>query len=534
MKKSKILAIVLFFAFFTSSLLVVNIQHPTSATIDVPEEVSAVPNAWVPVPMGTKGIWMYDMTGITITLDGALGDWATVPHDVFNGVDTYIGYDATNVYVAVTWADATNSILLPTWNKTGLVDASHVAYDLIDGADDMVTVGFSDGVDTDLWTWTASNKTTQAYAYEHDGTTADGGTVSFIENLNGNETLPAFDNTNTPIVDYFAIANGTIYNYFYPETPTGGQTDVDISVDYTAGVYTIEMVRALDTGDADDFVMDFADLTGMSFFVGKANGYAGYDMNIPVAEYILSEGNDAATVTFDTVTNPVTESLLITGTIHDDYEGYDFIVEMSGWEDTYGPGSYDDIAVNEVTGNWSYLFLYNIDDMPLGEHTVNVTLTPKYETAINLGQAIEIDDIVAPQILGLVDMHERYPFGVPNDTLSLDFTVGLSDNYYSNADLTAYLYIYKDEGIALQHVMTQFSPGSTTFSVEVDLDYDPNAANNYTYFVQVWDGNLNKATSVSYWFIYGETTPATPGFTLIIAILGLAGASVVLVKKYKK
>jgi hypothetical protein len=534
MKKSKILATVLFFAFFSSSFLVVNIQHPTSATV-VPETISVEPDAKVPTPMGTKGIWMYDMTGLTITLDGALSDWATVPHDVFNGVDTYIGYDASNVYVAATWEDSSNDIILPTWNKTGLVNASVVAFELLDGEDDMLTVGFSDGVDTDLWTWTASNKTTQTNVYEHDGTDPDGGTVSFIENLNGNETLPAFDNTNTPIADYFAIANGTIYNYFYPETPTGGQTDVDISVDYTAGVYTIEMVRALDSGDADDFVMDFTDLTDMSFFIGADNKNDGLDMNIALQEYVLSEGNDAATVTFDTIVSPITESLLITGTVHDDYAEIDLIVEMSGWEDTYGPGSYDDIGYSAITGDWSYLFLYNIDDMPLGEHTINVTLDTKYDDPVNLGQEIEIDDIVAPQILGLVDMHARYPNGVPNDTESLDFTVGLSDNYDTNEDLTAYLYIWKDEGIALQHAMTLFSVGGQTFNVEIDLDYDITAANNYSYFVQAWDGNLNKGTSETYWFIYGETIPApTPGFTLIIAILGLTGASFVLVKKFKK
>ncbi|MHA1221013.1 MAG: hypothetical protein ACTSQB_04700 [Candidatus Heimdallarchaeota archaeon] len=294
------------------------------------------------------------------------------------------------------------------------------------------------------------------------------------------------------------------------------------------------MRRLLDTTEADDIVLDFSSLTDMSFFIGKANKDDGVDMVISTSEYTLSTGNIASELTFDTIVSPVTESLLIKGTAYDDYLNYDFTVEMTGWDDTYGPGSYDFITVDPITGNWSYLFFYQDMDMPLGEHNVTVIFKAKYDAPIEMYQTIEIDDIVAPQILGLVDMGARYDHGVPNDTLWLEFTVGLSDNYYSNADLTANLYIYKDDDVALQYPMTQFSAGSTTFSANVTLDYDVTAVNNYTYFVQVWDGNLNKVVSVKYWFIYGEFTDATPGFGLIAGILGLMGASFILYKKFKK
>ncbi|MHA1213556.1 MAG: hypothetical protein ACTSSH_13995, partial [Candidatus Heimdallarchaeota archaeon] len=268
----------------------------------------------------------------------------------------------------------------------------------------MFTAGFSDGTDTDLWTWTASVKTDQSVAFEHDDTS----NLSFATNFGDNETLPGFDNTQTPIGDYFAIANGTQYDYVFADTPTGSQTNVDLLVDYTAGVYTIEMRRLLDTTEADDIVLDFSSLTDMSFFIGKANKDDGVDMVISTSEYTLSTGNIASELTFDTIVSPVTESLLIKGTAYDDYLNYDFTVEMTGWDDTYGPGSYDFITVDPITGNWSYLFFYQDMDMPLGEHNVTVIFKAKYDAPIEMYQTIEIDDIVAPQILGLVDMGARY------------------------------------------------------------------------------------------------------------------------------
>ncbi|MHA1213555.1 MAG: hypothetical protein ACTSSH_13990 [Candidatus Heimdallarchaeota archaeon] len=108
MKKSKILATVMLLVFFSSAFLVFNIQHPTSGAIVAPEETLSVePNAYVPVPLGDEGIWIIDLTGETMVLDGSIADWTTAgaAHDLFGGADTYIGYDATYVYVAAVWAD---------------------------------------------------------------------------------------------------------------------------------------------------------------------------------------------------------------------------------------------------------------------------------------------------------------------------------------------------------------------------------------------------------------------------------------------
>ncbi len=53
--------------------------------------------------MDNKGIWIYDITGGSgIILDVDLTDWEVegVPHDIFNGVDVYLAYDASTIYVA--------------------------------------------------------------------------------------------------------------------------------------------------------------------------------------------------------------------------------------------------------------------------------------------------------------------------------------------------------------------------------------------------------------------------------------------------
>ncbi|MCE7746336.1 MAG: hypothetical protein GPJ52_14495 [Candidatus Heimdallarchaeota archaeon] len=56
--------------------------------------------------MGDKGIWIIDLFTYdnAIILDGNLSDWAGIPHDVFNGVDVYLAYNETYVFVATSWA----------------------------------------------------------------------------------------------------------------------------------------------------------------------------------------------------------------------------------------------------------------------------------------------------------------------------------------------------------------------------------------------------------------------------------------------
>jgi hypothetical protein len=545
MKMSKVLATVLFLAMFASSFAAVKITTSTftSGSSPVFESTYYDPNVYVGTPIGSKGIWIEEVT-TAITVDGDLADWSTYRSGYFEGINVSVGYDSTYVYVACQWFDSTQSAAISNWMKEGLDDPSHAYFYEYAGADDMITVGFKDGAaTTDLWTWTASIKTDQVHAYEHDGANhADGGNLPFIRNANSNNTLPIYDNTTTALTtsDYFTVANGTYYQAWFADTPTGSQTDVDVAVTHASGVYTAEFARLLDPSQTDDTALDFTDLTGKYFYVGKANRDNARDMNIGLAKLAIVDNNDdAATFSFyNAVHNPITESHLIRGNVYDDfsdyYHGLEIRVSTGGWADTYGAGYYDYADVNMATGNWSYLFLYNSDDMPLGVQNVTVVFCPKYEPTITIKQLnVDFQDIVAPQILGVVDLGERYPLGYSNETGWVEITCGLKDNYNYVDDITARLYMKKDDGVYTITGMTQFVPFSTTFNANVTLTYDSTTANNYTYYIQAFDTSYNRIDSAKYWFIYGEVETA-PGFGIVAAILGLTGASFIIYKKYKK
>ena len=232
---------------------------------------------YIPKSLGDKGIWIFDITGGGgITLDGDLSDWQTegVPHDIFNGVDVYLAFDTANVYVAAQWLDMTEDDKVSHWNKTGNLNVTHGDWEQFGGEDDVLTVGFSDGSDTDLWVWTNSFRTdSEAYEMDLSGY-ADMHTLPFIRNIDGSGTIPIFDNTTMPIVNHLALPVGTIYAGWFDDTPTGSQADVDVVSDYNNTeefYYTIEFSRPLNTGYTDDIVLDFSVLTDLSFFVGAAN-----------------------------------------------------------------------------------------------------------------------------------------------------------------------------------------------------------------------------------------------------------------------
>ncbi|HUT81027.1 MAG TPA: PGF-CTERM sorting domain-containing protein [Candidatus Bathyarchaeia archaeon] len=544
MKMNKILATVLFLAMFASSFAAVKITTSTfsSGSSPVFESSTYDPNIYVGTPIGSKGIWIEDIT-TTITVDGDLADWATYRSGYFEGINVSVGYDSTYVYVACQWFDSTAySDALNEWSKWGNDDPAHVWFDNYAGADDMLTVGFSDATGKDLWTWTASSiRTDQVHAYEHDGANhPDAGTKPFIQNVNANGSLPIYDNGTNLITNYFTIPNGTAYLGWFADTPSGSQTDVDLAINHAAGVYTAEFVRLLDPSQADDVALDFSDLTDQYFYVGKANRDNARDMNIGVAKLAIVDNNDdESTFSFyNAVHNPITESHLIRGNVYDDfsdyYHGLEIRVSTGGWVDTYGAGYYDYADVNMNTGNWSYLFLYNSDDMPLGVQNVTVVFCPKYEPTVTIKQVnLDFQDIVAPQILGVVDMQERYPNGYSNETGWIEITCGLKDNYNYVDDIMARLYLKKDDGVFTITEMTQFQPVSTTFNGNATLTYDSTTLNNYTYYIQAIDTSFNRIDSAQYWFIYGEVV-STPGFGIVAAILGLVGASFIIYKKYKK
>ncbi|MCK5185348.1 MAG: hypothetical protein KAQ95_13645, partial [Candidatus Heimdallarchaeota archaeon] len=133
--------------------------------------------------------------------------------------------------------------------------------------------------------------------------------------------------------------------------------------------------------------------------------------------------------------------------------------------------------------------------------------------------------------------------GVPNGTEYVPITVGASDNYqywvdgtgYTDKDMpTVYLFSWKGDDVALMTPMVQFSTGGTTFSANISLPAIlAGETFNYTYFVEVWDPENNKVTSVYHWFIHGEITTTAPGFGILVGLFGLAGAVFIIYKKRK-
>ncbi|MHA1125733.1 MAG: PGF-CTERM sorting domain-containing protein [Candidatus Heimdallarchaeota archaeon] len=537
MKKSKILALVMLTAVFASAFSVATITtSPAHFAVGSAPSVIDEPTVFHPDKMSyDNGTWA-QFTTTAFTPDGNLTEWDTegIISEVFGGVTVYLAYDATYVYVGATWADSTYSADVSEWNKTDAADG----FTMLAGDDDVITVGFDDGSDADYWTWTASNRTADAYAYEHDGAgVPDAGVLPFVMNTNDTDfsagTAPFWDNSWTPIVDYTTIPiNTQITGWYLDETtPTGSQADVDVGWNHTGSAYVVEFVRLLDTSVGDDFVFDFTN-NDVNFYIGVANGDDAMDMDIAVSEHLIFDDNTAAELTFDAVPADVTSSLLLQGTAFDDYEDYYVTVWVETWEDTWG--SVDYVTVNRITGAWSYLLIFNEMDMPLGDNNVWITLYAPYEAPLALNYSTYWDDVTAPSIIGINNLTERYETGCPGDEGYVTVTVGLNDDYDNVNYLTANLYSYVDEGIALATPMTQFYPDSSTFNANITIDptADYSYSHNITYFVQAWDTSNNKVRSADYTF-FTAITVVTPGFGIIAGIFGLAVA-VLFVKKLKK
>jgi hypothetical protein len=275
---------------------------------------------------------------------------------------------------------------------------------------------------------------------------------------------------------------------------------------------------------------------------GKTWEYFDFSSDI----YQISTENEVPTFTFDTVPGLVTESFLISGTIYDDYLNFELTVYLIGWDWSYGPGYNAQADYNHLTGEWYFMFIHNKWDMPTGEHEIIVTFDPKYDDPIVLNQTTTFDDIEDPIILGVVDLGTKYPYGVTNNSEFVTVTVGVDDHYDITDDLTVHLYYYKDQGVALLIPMTQFASGGHSFLCDIPISYEPGYGNNYTYFIQVWDTSLNKATSEQYHFfvvpdssippsLTGPTATISVGFHLIeIIIIGLVSLSLMLYSIIRK
>lgn len=235
--------------------------------------------------------WVNDLSDSSIFIDGIFNDWRNITFETFVGVDVAIGYDDTNIYVAAEWADNAENDLVSLWNKTGMIETDEAAWDFIDGEDDRLAVGFSNGIDADIWVWTASDRTDDDYAYEMNITGhPDSGNLPFVMNTNGttltDSAIPIYNSTFQPIVDYNVIPNGTMINAWFPQTPNGSQTDVDIAHFFDGANHRVEFRRAIDTGNEDDYVWDLNDLSGIHFLISSSNRDDAEDMEFVMTSVV--------------------------------------------------------------------------------------------------------------------------------------------------------------------------------------------------------------------------------------------------------
>jgi hypothetical protein len=241
--------------------------------------------------------WSTNVSGNTIVVDGSLSDWVGVNSSMYWGTQVYIGYDATNVYVACTWQDIGQSDDISVWNKTGMLDADDADWELLDGSDDRLAVGFVSGMYADVWVWTASNITHSNYAYELNGTLSefgvfeyvpDSGDLPFVINSNGTDlsgnTKPIYDSAQQTISDYSTIPNGTMINGWFSQTPTGSQTDVTVAAVYDGTNWTVEFSRARNTGNADDLNLNLGGLSNKYFMISRSNNNDAEDMDFTLLD----------------------------------------------------------------------------------------------------------------------------------------------------------------------------------------------------------------------------------------------------------
>ncbi|MCE7746338.1 MAG: hypothetical protein GPJ52_14505 [Candidatus Heimdallarchaeota archaeon] len=516
--RNKILLLILFSTSLIFPFIIGNSgKQMNEATIkSIPNVIdqSLTPNSG---PLGVNGIWAINLSSYSnsISLDGNLTDWDGIPKEEFDDMEISLAFDENFVYIAVQWEDSTLDNEIGKWNKTGMIDADDAQWEFIGGKDDQLKIGFHIGPENDYWVWTSSNITIDPYVYESEGNyTADSGELPFVMNTNGTDfegnVKPIYDNGQILIVDWEVIPEATYIDAYFPNTPTMSQTDVLVASDWNntkENHYTLEFKRALDTGQTDDIVFDFG-LSNFDFFIGKIDGETTEYFEFANYDYRISTENEIPTLTFDVIPSLVTEALLIGGIVYDDYVNYDFTVNVT-WEYTPETGYIDYPVVNQFTGQWSYLLLYNEYFMPLGWQEIIITFDPKYDDPIIVNQTTFFDDIDSPEILGIVDLGNAYPDGVPIDMEYVTITIAVRDNYDITDDLVAQLYSWKDGGVALMTPLTQFASGGSTFNANIYISYDPTAENLFTYFAQVWDSSNNKITSEYCTFFVGEVSPTT-------------------------
>lgn len=581
MKKSKILAAVLLLAMFSSLFSVATVITPArTASTSAPGSPigSELSSDAYNTPLGDKAAFAENITDFTtsdlaMVLDGNVTEWTNVSKEALDGVYVQIAFDkvAEEVYIALKWADDSISTELGHWMKTGdgnqTAHPNEALWDYIAGAIDLVNIGFKVGTDKDTWIWTPAYNLTQnlvshnVYMTDLD-TNGELDTGNYVGLANSNQTDPnfwingsAFGGTNRPYwwnVDFDALLaadqtdyiDGSIFPAWYigdEQAVLGGsQTDVEMWWMWNATgdeCYSMEIVRAYDTLHPDDVELNFT--VPITFYLGVEDGASSEGLLTSMHSYKLSAENEAAYLKIDTIANPVIESLLVTGNVYDDFLHSSLSINLDAWDvdnEPDDPATWEPITVTEAIGNWSYLFTFNADDMPLGDDwEILVEYDTMYSAPVVENYTITINDVNAPNFEGIIDIADRYDDGiVPLEDELLVITVGLADDYCLNDEITAELYYWKGEDVALSTAMVQFAPGSTTFIGNLTVEHVPGINANYTYFIAAWDTNYNKATSDYFTFI-SESTAEAPGFGILIGLFGLAAASIVLIiRKAKK
>lgn len=588
MNKKKILAVVMLltvfssvFAFAPSKAQMTIVDAPAQTVSEDNEALDSSPNA-LGDPLGGKGIWAQEANMSLFTADGNLTDWAGtgVQSEIFNGIEVWLAYDNVSVYVGLKWTDATLDNTVGNWTKT-----AEDTWEFIAGADDMVTVGFSDGTDSDYWVWTASNRTADDYALEIDAAGApDGGTVPFEANSNVTDPAAAIDGTAfqapakplydeswTPISNYSAIPVNTSYYAWKttPTAPTGNQTQVGVGWYYSGTEYMVEMTRALDPGATDDFAIDF---TGdLDFVIGGANAQDTSSLLIATEAYSVGTTNEPAQLVLDDIPDTITESFFVSGQIWDDYGPTDttqWTVEINttGWDAVYDPAQnwweadlgakpkYKDFIFIPPSGEWSYFMKYPVtvssayewygvgfaivNDLPLMTQTVYVTYEAKYDGPMVVSDTFTVVDSTAPEISQMVNITDRYGGAVPYGEDVVNFAATLSDNHDLTNNLSVSLWYYKEDEVPSTEPMVVEGIAGSIFNTNVTIEHSetPGEYYNYTYFVEAWDTSLNKATSSYMWFLSEPKvviSSATPGFGIIAGLFGTAIVALLLRKKLK-
>lgn len=483
-----------------------------------------------PKAMGTKGIWAQNITGLTtISVDSDLSEWATIANLTLDDTTIWLAFDENNVYIACEWEDTQYNNEINLWKKYGMYNSTHANWNLIGGNDDVLCIGFDQNGFQDLAFWTASNRTENNLMYECDiNGQPDNGTLPFLMNTNNNYTFadsrPIYDNYTNPLPADADIPNYTAYHAWFDSQliPDDSQNDIEIAIDWNnskENTYSAEIVRALNTLEEDDICLNFSEPLTLLFGTKDQDYYLNFD--IFVEEFIVSTENEASFLTWDDIIDDDElvagiqkyNQFSLSGTLYDDYLNYEVLVSLSGWEEWFVGTEplFCEAYVSPSTSSWYFTFRYDEYDMPIGESDITVIFKPQYEDPLVLTRTIFVDDVEAPEILGVVDINDRYPEGIPEEEATVTITAGIDDNYFASENVTAKLFYQEGDNPIMSVDMTQFTIGSATFSGTFTLNRDLTNYLNYSYYIQAIDPLLNKAVSNTFTFTVqpGEPGPST-------------------------